>query len=117
MTKLVIYDVIPLNMRKAKANANARNPDTLGEPNFDPLKTIDYEPHRVLLLEQNDERELGFLRDKLAHMGYSGRVVQIRQAKGGIGAGRHLSIKAGLRSGNISTQGKGFPVLVSRLEV
>jgi hypothetical protein len=118
MTKIGAY---PVETKTMEQRNRCRNPNDVYQKNFVPAKNgasfIDYPEHKVALLERGDPDTLRDVAEELAKKGLRGRY-QIRAARGGVGGGRGIhGVKWGMRLGTISTQGKGFPLIVRELWV
>ena len=118
MVKLVVYTQERKTAQDYAYIAEGRpgNPTSLHPQNYRPTTTLDLPQLTVDRLRNQDKDALADLRTQLQQRGVLGPV-QVREARGGVGAGRHISIQAGLRSGAISTQGRGFRVLLRDLEL
>jgi hypothetical protein len=118
MVKLVVY----LQERKTAQDyayvqeGRPGNPTSLHPQNYRPTTTLDLPQVAVDKLRSQDKDALADLTAQLKQRGIGGRV-QVREALGGVGAGRHISVQAGLRSGAISTEGRGFRVLLRDLDL
>jgi len=118
MTKIGAY---PVESKTMAQRMKCRNPDDVYPKNFVPAKGgasfIDLPEHKVTALEEGDEDTIAMVREEFRKKGMSG-TYQIRAARGGVGGGRGIhSVKWGMRQGNVSTQGKGFPLIVREMVI
>jgi hypothetical protein len=117
MTKIGAY---PVESKTMAQRMKCRNPDDVYQKNFVPLKHgasfIDIPEYKVKALQEGDQDTIDMVREEFYKKGLRGSF-QVRAARGGVGAGRHFSIKTGIRLGTIQTQGRGFELIMREMEV
>jgi hypothetical protein len=118
MTKIGAY---PVERMTSAQKSRWRNPESVYPHTFVPLKNgasfIDIPEHKVAALEEGDQDTYDMVREEFYKKGLRGSF-QIRAARGGVGAGRHMNIKIALRTNReVMTQGKGFPLIVREMVI
>jgi hypothetical protein len=118
MTKIGAY---PVERMTSAQKSKWRNPESVYPHTFVPTKGgasfIDIPEHKVKALQDGDQDTYDMVAEEFYKKGLRGSF-QIRAARGGVGAGRHLNIKTALRlHRDVITQGKGFPLIVREMVI